>query len=102
LEYSEGNIHLSVGQLLPDARFLILMVLSASDHVCSIASRNARPEPSYSATYFFQNDGKVTPRLSVNLGLRWDKDINTLGITDVHKSSTYPTIVPSELLGLSR
>jgi outer membrane receptor protein involved in Fe transport len=25
---------------------------------------------------YFQDDWKITPRLSVNLGLRWDKDFN--------------------------
>jgi outer membrane receptor protein involved in Fe transport len=42
---------------------------------------------------YFQDDWKVTPRLTFNLGLRWDKDFNTLGVTDIPKSRTYEELV---------
>ncbi|MEQ1472889.1 MAG: TonB-dependent receptor [Candidatus Acidiferrum sp.] len=39
--------------------------------------------------FYFQDDWKVTKRLSVNLGLRWDKDFNLVGATAISKSRTY-------------
>ena len=38
---------------------------------------------------YFQDDWKVTNRLSLNLGLRWDKDFNLIGATAIQNSRTF-------------
>jgi outer membrane receptor protein involved in Fe transport len=38
---------------------------------------------------YFQDDWKVTKRLSLNLGVRWDKDYNLVGASAIAKSRTY-------------
>ena len=38
---------------------------------------------------YFQDDWKLTNRLSVNLGMRWDKDFNLIGGTAVTRSRTF-------------
>ena len=42
---------------------------------------------------YFQDDWKVSPRLILNLGLRWDKDFNMIGLSDVTSSRTYQELV---------
>jgi outer membrane receptor protein involved in Fe transport len=44
---------------------------------------------------YFQDDWKITPQLTVNLGLRWDKDWNTLGEEDITSSRTFQVLKAS-------
>jgi hypothetical protein len=43
--------------------------------------------------FYGQDDWKVTPRLTLNLGLRWDRDFNMLGMSDYKKSRTYQSLL---------
>src|SRR5437764_403350 len=42
---------------------------------------------------YFQDDWKTTNRLILSLGLRWDKDFNLIGGSDVKNSRTYQELV---------
>src|SRR5256714_1572541 len=39
--------------------------------------------------FYFQDDWKITKRLTLNLGARWDKDFNLVGASAIAKSRTY-------------
>ena len=43
--------------------------------------------------FYFQDDWKASKRLTLNLGVRWDKDFNMIGGSDIKKSRTYQELV---------
>ena len=43
--------------------------------------------------FYAQDDWRVSPRLTLNLGLRWDKDFNFIGGSDIKDSRTYQELV---------
>jgi Carboxypeptidase regulatory-like domain/TonB dependent receptor len=42
---------------------------------------------------YFQDDWKLTNRLTMNLGLRWDRDFNLVGGSGVERSATFKELV---------
>ncbi len=42
---------------------------------------------------YFQDNWKVNKKLTLNLGLRWDKDFNMIGGSDIANSRTYQALV---------
>ena len=49
--------------------------------------------PTKQLGFYGQDDWRVTPRLTLNLGLRWDRDFNMLGNSDYKKSRTYQSLL---------
>jgi len=43
--------------------------------------------------FYGQDDSKITPRLTLNLGLRWDRDFNWLGQSDIPQSRSYQSLL---------
>ena len=43
--------------------------------------------------FYGQDNWKITNRLTLNLGLRWDKDFNMIGLSDMKNSRTYQELV---------
>ncbi len=42
---------------------------------------------------YFQDDWKATKRLTLNLGVRWDRDFNMVGVSAVGNSATYKELI---------
>jgi Carboxypeptidase regulatory-like domain/TonB dependent receptor len=42
---------------------------------------------------YAEDDWKLTPRLTLNLGLRWDRDFNMFGQSDIKKNRTWQELV---------
>ena len=43
--------------------------------------------------FYGQDNWKITNRLTLNLGLRWDKDFNMIGLSDMKNSRTFQELV---------
>jgi outer membrane receptor protein involved in Fe transport len=49
--------------------------------------------PTKQLGFYGQDDWKVTNRLTLNLGLRWDRDFNWFGSSDITKSRSYQSLL---------
>src|SRR6185437_2848115 len=64
--------------------------------VTGMGIANGNPDfivPTKQFGIYFQDDCKMTPRLTLNLGVRYDKDFNTFGSSDIRNSRTYQELV---------
>src|SRR5207244_9633983 len=51
--------------------------------------------------FYFEDDWRATPRLLLNLGLRYDREIGTYGINNQANSRTHQEIVAASTTGVA-